>query len=266
MPELDFSLVGQGPQFQNVLGAYQTGRQDAKKRNIESALASYDPSNPQSYQTTRSTLIKAGAMKEAADVTELHQQAQQEAAQAQEAQVAAQVSEAIHKNDFNAAYAMAANHPKLLEAVKGVEEHAQRVHSETAAILAPLLNMPPAARRAALMQQAPMLKRLGYDDATIATYPLDDTSIQGFVNTSIGVKGQMERADKERDFGLKAGAQEETGRHNRAAEGVAKGQLGVAQSNSARGWAAHNARLKAGGYGTPGVGGVIPDEQVEVDP
>jgi hypothetical protein len=59
----------------------------------------------------------------------------------------------------------------------------------------------------------------------------------------------------------------ETGRHNKRLEDVSLGQLGVAQGRLGLGWAAHNARRAAGGYGTPGVGmGVIPDEAVEIDP
>lgn len=59
---------------------------------------------------------------------------------------------------------------------------------------------------------------------------------------------------------------EETGRHNRAQEGISRGQLDVARSNASRGWAAHNARVAAGGYGTPGVGGAngfdISDDEI----
>lgn len=52
---------------------------------------------------------------------------------------------------------------------------------------------------------------------------------------------------------------DEIGRHNRQAEGIG-------WSNTNRGWAAHRARMAAGGYGTPGVGmAAIPDDDVEID-
>lgn len=51
---------------------------------------------------------------------------------------------------------------------------------------------------------------------------------------------------------------EETGRHNRVTESIGR-------SNADRGWAAHRARMAAGGYGTPGVGmGIVPDDDVEI--
>lgn len=51
---------------------------------------------------------------------------------------------------------------------------------------------------------------------------------------------------------------DEARRHNRQTEGIG-------WSNANRSWAAHRARMAAGGYGTPGVGmGFVPDDDVEI--
>lgn len=71
----------------------------------------------------------------------------------------------------------------------------------------------------------------------------------GYSQTPQGISWQDQRPMSFAEI-LQQAQEEEAARHNRQAEATANSGVGVR-------WAAHNARLKAGGYGTPGVGTVI---------
>lgn len=127
--------------------------------------------------------------------------------------------------------------------------------------------LPPEQRRAAIQAAAPSLQALGFTPEQLSSFDPNDGALEGLIANAMDLKDQIARLDKEAD-NKRADAQlGETRRHNQSTEGISRGNLGVAQSNSARGWAAHRARQAAGGYGTPGVGGAaISDDDVEIDP
>jgi hypothetical protein len=121
-------------------------------------------------------------------------------------------------------------------------------------------------RKSVIAQAKPILLEQGFSAEQIDAFDPTDDNIAALAASATDLKTALDQADKERDFGLRKEQVGETKRHNRTQEGVAARNSGIAASNSARGWAAHNARVKAGGYGTPGVGGVVADEDVEIDP
>lgn len=121
-------------------------------------------------------------------------------------------------------------------------------------------------RKAAIQQLKPGLVARGISAETIDAFDPTDENIAAFTNQALGLKGMLEQQDRAADNARADRQASETARHNRASEATSRGQLGVAQSNASRGWAAHNARLKAGGYGTPGVGSAgVSDNDVELD-
>jgi len=128
-------------------------------------------------------------------------------------------------------------------------------------------NMPYEQRKAALQAASPQLLSLGYTPEQLAGFDPNDGALQGIIASALDLKDQITLADKEAD-NKRADAQlGETRRHNQAAEGVSRGNLGVAQGRLGLSREAHKARLKGvGGYGTPGGGGGgISDSDVELD-
>lgn len=156
---------------------------------------------------------------------------------------------------------------------KDQREAAKERAESLASIGVGLKGRPYEERKAILQRNAAALSELGLPPEAVQGFDPTDENIDAFAAQALGVKGQLEQADREADNQRADAQAEEVRRHNRVGEGqgqarigISRAQLGVAQSNSARGWAAHNARLKAGGYGTPGVGVAISDDDVEIDP
>lgn len=79
--------------------------------------------------------------------------------------------------------------------------------------------------------------------------------IDAHINQAMEVKDLIANDFKAKEFDLKKTDVEADNRRGDAQLGVARGNLAVSQSNSARGWASHNERKKAGGFGTPGASG-----------
>lgn len=145
---------------------------------------------------------------------------------------------------------------------KAAKENAEEIGGFAQAIA----NVPYEQRKAILQQAAPILQQKGFTPEQIAGFDPTDEALRGLVASAMDLKTALDEQDRGRDNARADAQLEETRRSNRTREGISRGQLGVAQSNSARGWAAHKARAAAGGYGTPGVGSAdIPDDEVEID-
>ena len=80
----------------------------------------------------------------------------------------------------------------------------------------------------------------------------DPGVIDAHINQAMEVKDLIANDFKAQELDLKKSDIEADNRRGDAQLDVSRGQLGVARSNSARGWASHNERKKAGGFGTPG--------------
>jgi hypothetical protein len=100
-----------------------------------------------------------------------------------------------------------------------------------------LLSVPPEQRAAAAQQMLPMLSAHGVTADQLTAANLSDQGLKGIIGQSLGVKGMLEQANKETEFGFKdrettvseraqaataanqAGTLAETTRHNKAEEG-----------------------------------------------
>lgn len=133
--------------------------------------------------------------------------------------------------------------------------------------------MTPQDAKSHILQDKAHLTQLGLKPEQIDAFEPTPQNLQMLVSQGMDLKAALEQADRDRTFGLRKDQASEARRHNQAAESTSRAQVGVAQGNLgvARGRLGlsreqHQARLKAGGYGTPGVGmAAIPDNDVEVD-
>ena len=122
-------------------------------------------------------------------------------------------------------------------------------------------------RRALMPQIAQALAHEGFSPEQIAAFDPTDQNLDVAISQAMGLKDQIEWADKQAD-NRRADAQlSETQRHNKATEGISagqlaisRGQLGVAQGNLGVRRQEFQARKAAGGFGTPGSGGVYGQE------
>jgi hypothetical protein len=110
--------------------------------------------------------------------------------------------------------------------------------------------------RAHIQEDKPKLMSLGWTSDQVDNFVPSVTELQRVVNDGLGLKGILERADKDRTYNLDADKFGETKRHNRAGEANAGAQVGVAQGNLGIRRQEFQARRAAGGFGTPGAGAV----------
>lgn len=128
--------------------------------------------------------------------------------------------------------------------------------------------------RAQIMQDAPALMELGYSQEQLANFQPTPGVIAKMRAEALGLKGVLEQRDREADNKRADDQAAETKRYHGVLEnqgnariGIARGQLGIAQGRLGLSREAHAARLRGvGGYGTPGVGGIVADDDVEIDP
>lgn len=184
----------------------------------------------------------------------------------------AKVGGMVQKKDYAGAQAAAIEGGDfdMAKTIGGLNEAQRKAARDRADDLAGfglgIKGQPYEARKAIIEQAKPILVEQGFTPEQIAAFDPTDQNIDALVASATDLKTALEEQNRQRDDKRSEEALSETKRSNRTREGISRGQLGVAQSNSARGWAAHKARLAAKGYGTPGFGGPIADEDVEIDP
>lgn len=91
--------------------------------------------------------------------------------------------------------------------------------------------MPYEQRKAYIQSQASYLTAHGVTEDQIAAFDPTDGAIQAQVSQALGVKGILERADKDRTFGLQEKRFEHDVSHDAATLGVSQGNLAVSQGN-----------------------------------
>lgn len=199
------------------------------------------------------------------------QKAQREQALADEERARrAAVGGAVAKGDYAGARTAAAGDFDMIGEINKMDAEQRKVARENAADLggfaAGIAKVPYEQRKGIIAQAKPILSQRGFTPEQIDAFDPTDANLQALTASAMDLKTALEQSDREAD-NKRADAQlSETQRHNRSAEGTAAANARTAASNAARGWAAHNARVKAGGYGTPGVGAAgIPDSDVEID-
>ena len=151
-----------------------------------------------------------------------------------------------------------------LKLIDGMDESQRKQARDRAEVLASaaysLRQVPYAQRAQRLAAMVGQLGAYGITPEQLQGFDPTDAAIDAQIAGALSVKEQIEQANKARDDARLQAQFEETRRHNRASEANAAGRLGLSRE-------AHRARLDGrGGYGTPGVGAVVRDEDVEIDP
>jgi hypothetical protein len=128
-------------------------------------------------------------------------------------------------------------------------------------------NVPYEQRKAILQQAQGTLAEYGFSPEQIATFDPTDESLMAIAAQAMDIKTALEEANRQRDD-MRASEKAKADEAYRAQQlGLQRQRVGIAADSNRRGWAAFNERKRAGGFGTPGVGGVvIPDDAVEIDP
>lgn len=272
--DIDFGAL----QHANPFAAYSQGQEVGQKNRQQAARR--EAGNVFSTDPNRAAEILMGAGDYEAGLTlrKYSQQAAQDAARKSAlgkyaaGDVKGAQSDALNAGDVETVNA--------INSMSDADRKRSRENNETLGGYAQSLlgevqsgRMTPETVKAQILQDTPHLLQLGFTQEQIDGFDPSPQNLQMLVRKGMDLKTIFERFDKDRDHGLKREQFSETKRHNQAGETTARGQLGVAQSNvgisrSRLGLSReqHNARLAAGGYGTPGSGpNGVPDSDVDVD-
>lgn len=208
------------------------------------------------------------AQKQAFEMEEAQRErAKEEAATARQASVGA----AIGKGDYAGARTAAGGDLATLKAIGELDEQQRKVVQERNGVLAAYLTQlegqDPSTAKAQIMQDAPALMELGFTQEQIAGFQPTPQNLAMMKARALGLEKMLAETDRLRDDKRAEATAAETARANAERERQGKARLGLSADANRRGWASFNERKKAGGFGTPGVGGVvIPDDAVEIDP
>lgn len=258
---IDFSALNSPNFFADYAGGLKAG-QEMKQANAQRKAYNMFSSDPAAAEAA---LIAAGDFKGANAMQERRETMRQETARTTAGgQIKAGDMRGAQSTYMDAGMVEMANAINTMD--KSQREAIKEQNKVLAAALYPLRDLPPDQAAAQWAQRKQVFIDKGYKPEDVEIDFTKPGVVAAHIAEAMEVDKLIDQANKDRTF-------EESRRHNQVGEkndaarvGISRGQLGVAQSNSARGWAAHNARVKAGGYGTPGVGGVIPDDDVEIDP
>lgn len=223
---LDFSLLGQGPDFGNALTSYRAGQLDRRQTNVRNALTQYKDDPTKAIPD----LIANGDMETASALRT--QQRQDREDQRGEAQRATRTGVlGGYGTDPTKARqdAMASGDVDLVKMVSEMDDNQRTVAAQNADNLASIgmavLNnyKTPEERKAWALQpqNTEALQRMGMKPDQIAAFTWDDAAIQTVIDQALTVtevlareKAKSDAAFRDRDF-------EEKVRHNRATEGFA---------------------------------------------
>lgn len=221
MAELNWNLA-RVPDFgTNALQFQQAGREQGMATAKQNALALY-AQNPDAGIKAYTAIDPIGA-------GQLRKEQQAQAAYAATQAAGAKVAAGDYKGA--AAGAAQAGQFDLASQIGGMQDHQLAAAAKSAEQLASYASTlgaaspDPAVRKQVLLADKASLVAKGIDPATIDNFEPTDDNIGRVVNDALGVKGQVEKAQKDREFGLQQGQFAETGRHNVATEGQATAQL-----------------------------------------
>lgn len=216
-------------------------------------------------QTERDNLF---AQRQEFEISEANRKRQaEEAAAARKAKVGGFVAQ----GDYAGARTAAEGDFDMLESIGKLDEGQRKAARDNAEDLggfaAALKNVPYEQRRAIIAQARETLTSYGLKPEQIEAFDPTDQALDAQVMGAMDLKTALEEANRQRDdarAGEKAQADEA---YRKQQLGLARQRVGIAADSNRRGWASFNERKKAGGFGTPGVGGAgIADDDVEIDP
>lgn len=216
---LDFSLLGQGPQFGNALTAYKTGQEDRRQTSVRNALMQYKD-NP---EMAAPDLIAAGELETGLKLQDRGK------AQRQDAERKRLISGYGADPAASRQGAMATGDVDLINQISQMDENQRKVAATNADNLASVgmavmeNYKTPEERRAWAMQpqNTEFLGTMGFKPEQIAAFPWDDAALKTVVGQALTVTERIAQMREERAAEFEGKKFEETVRHNKATEGVA---------------------------------------------
>lgn len=128
-----------------------------------------------------------------------------------------------------------------------------------------LKGLDPTARRDAIAHAAPLLMERGFSEQQLQSFDPTDQGLDTVIGQAMDLKTALAQSNKDRDHAFDQEKFGETKRSNRANEGLRQQSNATSAYGAQTSRMSYEARKKAGGFGTPGVGGVVPDDDVEID-
>jgi len=245
--DIQWERLAQPNQTGNLLAGYEAGKAAGVERDTKNALGLYAQGDAEGAYRALMPIDpeKAMAIRKASDAEKREKARTGILSQYGSGDTEGASKAALQSGDVD-----------TLELINKMDERtaamALKRTEQQATLLMPLLDVPAAERKARIGQLAPQLEAVGFSPEQIAGFDPSDANLNSLVNGVLGIKGQIEQRWKAKEYDLKKTDMEADNRRGDAQLDVSRGQLGVSRSNSARGWASHNERKKAGGFGTPG--------------
>lgn len=216
---LDFSLLGQGPDFNNALTSYRAGKEDRRQSNVQNALMQYKE-NP---DIAASDLIANGEIETG---MRLQDRAETKSREAERKRVLS-----AYGTDPAGArtWAMATGDADLIDQVSKLDAN-QRAAAATNADNLASVGMAvmenyktPEERKAWAMQpqNTEFLVTMGFKPEQIAAFPWDDAALKTVIGKALTVTERIAQMREERTAEFEGKKFDETVRHNKATEGVA---------------------------------------------
>lgn len=214
---LDFTLLGQGPSFENAFRSYSAGKEDRRQSNIRNALLAHknDPT------AAAADLIEAGYLEQGL--------ALQDRKRALDADATRKRVLGGYGSDPDAARkdAMGSGDTQLIGQIQQMDAQQRQVAAQNAdelgAVALALKQQPPEARKAALQnpQLSQWLTSKGFKPEQIAGFDPSDANLDALIAQGSTLKDLLAQYKDERATAFEGKKFDETVRHNKATEGVA---------------------------------------------
>lgn len=207
---VDFSLLGQGPQFKDVLSAFQSGQMARKESDTKNALALY-ATDPEGGISALNKVDPVLGFKLRDDYTERKAAADRKAVFAEA------------DPTKRASAAQATGDPDTIKAVMSMDAatRAQKKEATDAVggfVFGLLKSVPYEQRKAAIAQNMQGLQQAGFTPEQLQSYDPTDDNLHATLSQVQTLDQALSAADKEADNKRADATAAETARHNRASE------------------------------------------------
>lgn len=220
---LDFSLLGQGPQFENALSAYKQGGVDRRQSNVRNALAAHKDDPTQAAPD----LIANGELETGMALQDRGKANAKEATRKRvlggyTADPAAARTEALSSGDT-----------ELYNQVAKMDDNQRAVaaqHAEDIASVGYALKQIPPSKRKGIIASPQMVQFLqdkGFKPDQIASFDPTDENLNAIISQGSSLKELIAQTKAEGDAAFERDKFGETIRHNKATEGVAATNAGA---------------------------------------
>lgn len=241
---LDFSLLGQGPQFGNVLQAYDQGRQQRKANDTQSALALY-ATDPEAGISAIRRVDPVLSMKLQDDYTSRKTAAERKAV-FQETDPVKRQAAAQATGDPDTITASTQMNEAAAKMDDRQRAHAKELTNTLGGFLYTLRHMPMEQRQAAWQQAKPHLLELNMPAEKVNTADLSDGWLDSELGQAQTFDQALKRADQETDNRRLDDAAAERVMHDREMERLGGINAGANVTRANRPPASGGAKLPPG--------------------